>query len=98
MKRGVERPLLHREDFVGQQLDAFRYRPPVERSSGERLEDQKIERALQQIGWFGHVLTSIPRLSTIRCLDHRHQARGGSEDPPLRTRMAMRNSDVEAGL
>src|SRR5215211_3100067 len=49
LERGVERSLLDRQDGVGQELDLLRDRVAVERLHGERLQDQHVERALEQL-------------------------------------------------
>src|SRR5262252_6540899 len=70
MERGIERPLSDRERVVREELDSLRDAPPVERLPGNRLEDQQIQRALQQVGRLRHstprLSTTIPRTSTIR--------------------------------
>src|SRR5690242_2311701 len=68
---GIERPLADRQLVIRERLYALDDRPAVERSASERLENEEIERALEEIGGFRHDLTRIPRPSTMRYLDHR---------------------------
>jgi hypothetical protein len=58
----IERALLDAEHLVGELVDARRDAVAVHRLRAERLEDQKVERALQQVGSF-HRSSMIPRTS-----------------------------------
>jgi hypothetical protein len=51
---GVERALLHLQRFFGDLLDALGDRPTVFGLERNRLENQQIQRALDEIGWFSH--------------------------------------------
>src|SRR6185436_14977252 len=66
VQRGIERSLSDRELLAGEGLDALGDRPAVQRLARDRLEDEQVEGALQQVGGLGHGLTRIPRLSTMR--------------------------------
>src|SRR5215471_14604705 len=54
VERRVQRPLPHRQGVAGQDLNALRDSPPVQRLARDGLEDQEIERALEQVGRFRH--------------------------------------------
>src|SRR6476620_5227121 len=66
VQRGIERSLSHRELLAGEGLDALGDRPAVQRLARDRLEDEQVEGALEQVGGLRHDLTRIPRLSTMR--------------------------------
>ena len=53
MERRVERPLLDGEHFVGEQLDALRDGPPVERFPRERFQDREIGVPCRRSDGFG---------------------------------------------
>src|SRR5688572_26598270 len=61
LERRVERALVDLKHVVRQQLDPLRDRPPVELLGGDGAHDQEVERALDEVGWFGH---DCPWLST----------------------------------
>jgi hypothetical protein len=67
---GIEGTLADGEDFTGEDLDALGDAPTVEGLAGDGFEDEKVESALEEVGWLGHEDTSnidnIPRLSTMR--------------------------------
>jgi hypothetical protein len=69
VQRGVERPLPDGQDVAGQQPNAFRNSPPVQRLAGDGFENQQIQRALEQVRRLRQVTprlsTIIPRLSTM---------------------------------
>src|SRR5215207_113691 len=54
VERRVERALADLERVVGGVLDPPRDAVAVARAPGEGLEDQGVERAVQQLGRFGH--------------------------------------------
>jgi hypothetical protein len=56
VERGVKRPLVHLEDVAGPLADALGDAPAVQRAERHRLEDEQVERALEQVGAFfvGH--------------------------------------------
>ena len=55
VERRVQRSLIHREHVTRHLLNAFGNRPAVKRPSGERLENEQVEGALQQVDvGFGH--------------------------------------------
>ena len=60
MKRGIERALLHLQDVLRDLLQALRDGVAVERPERRHLQDQHVERALQQIGFCGRH-TLMPR-------------------------------------
>jgi hypothetical protein len=49
VQRRVERPLVHAQHITRDLLDALRDAPPMHRLERERLQDQHVQRALQQI-------------------------------------------------
>jgi hypothetical protein len=49
VQRRIERSLLDREHVAGELQDALRDAPSVKRLARERLEDQQVERALEQV-------------------------------------------------
>jgi hypothetical protein len=49
MERGIERSLVHLQDVARQLLDALRNRPAMLRLEQERLQDEEIERALDEV-------------------------------------------------
>ncbi len=51
MERGVERALLDLKHVPGDCLDALGDRPAVSRLGGDGLEDQHVERALNEVRW-----------------------------------------------
>src|SRR6476661_4262870 len=60
----IQRPLRDLENVLRHLLDALRDRPAVLRLDSQRLEDQQIERALDEIGRLAHERGSIPKSST----------------------------------
>src|SRR4029453_695002 len=61
-KRRVERALLDEQDLLRHLANALRDRPAVHRLESDRLQDQQVERALDQVGRLAH--RTSPRLST----------------------------------
>ena len=49
VERRVKRTLVHRQHVFRHLLDAFGDRPAVQRTEGQRLENQQVERALEEI-------------------------------------------------
>ena len=59
MKRGVERALLHLENVLRDLLQALGDSVPVKGTERHDLENQEVERALEQIGFgWAHVIPS----------------------------------------
>src|SRR6185436_18027793 len=56
VQRRVERAVAHLQHVAGDLLEALADRPGVERLEREDLEDQEVEGALDEIGWFAHKL------------------------------------------
>ena len=54
VERGVQGTLLDLQCVVRDLLNAQQDAVPVERSEGNGLQDQEVERALEQLGRFGH--------------------------------------------
>src|SRR5688572_32216468 len=50
VERGIERPLVDLEDVVGELAHELRDSPSVQGTEAQCLEDEEIERALEQIG------------------------------------------------
>ena len=50
MKRGIERALLHLEHGAGHLLEPLRDGVPVDRAERDDLQDEHVERALEQVG------------------------------------------------
>src|ERR1041384_1464000 len=68
MERGIQRPLLDLQHVARRRLDALGNRPAVARLGGQRLQNEHVERALNEIGRAhgGIVGTGvIPRRSTM---------------------------------
>src|SRR4051812_23675894 len=51
LQRRIQGPLLHQQDVVGELPDARGDRPPVHRLEGQRLENEQIQRALDEVDW-----------------------------------------------
>src|SRR5688572_4356719 len=73
MQGRIQRPLRHLQHVAADELDSAGNRPPVLRAAGERLEDEQVERALDEVGRSAHIViprlsTVTPRLSTIRAV------------------------------
>ena len=49
VERGIERALTQLQHALGPLLDAFGHAPPVHRLELQRLENQHVERALEEI-------------------------------------------------
>src|SRR5207253_10227078 len=49
LKRRIERTLVHPQHVLRQILDALRNRPPVQLLGGDGAQNQKIERALNEV-------------------------------------------------
>ena len=54
LQRGIERALLDLQDVVGELADPLRDRPAVQRLERDRLQDQQIDGALNEIGGLPH--------------------------------------------
>ena len=54
MQSGVERALLHLEDFAGKLLNPLGDGPSVEGFEKERFEDQEVEGSLNEVAWLAH--------------------------------------------
>jgi hypothetical protein len=54
VKRRVERPLRDLERLLTRLLDAGCDRPAVHRLEGQHAQNEKIQRALKEVGWFAH--------------------------------------------
>ena len=54
VERGIQRSVAHLQHVLGNLLEALPNRPRVERFEREDLEDQKVERALQEVGRLTH--------------------------------------------
>ena len=63
LQRRIQRALVDAQHVLGDLLDALRDAPAVQRPERQRLEDQQIERALQQIE-FGHY--DLPSSALLR--------------------------------
>jgi hypothetical protein len=64
LQRRVERPLLDQQDVARQLTDTARDRPAVQRFEGQRLEDQQVERALDEVDGFR---MSLPMMIYTSC-------------------------------
>src|SRR5665647_1057213 len=53
LQRRVERSLIHIERAARELLDALADPPPVHGLEGERLEHEEVERAAENVGWYG---------------------------------------------
>ena len=51
---GVERPLAHLQDVIRHLGNALRDSPAMRRLKRNDLQNQEVERALHEIGWFAH--------------------------------------------
>jgi hypothetical protein len=54
VQAGVKRSLVHLEHFLGHLPDALSDAPAVHGFKSKGLEDQEVQGALDQIGWFAH--------------------------------------------
>jgi len=54
MECGIERPLRNLQGILADLLDPLRNRPPVLRFEGDGLQDQEIQRSLDQIRRLAH--------------------------------------------
>jgi len=53
MQSGIKCALIHLQDVVGDAADALRNGPAVHGLEGDRLKDEQIESALDEVGGFG---------------------------------------------
>jgi hypothetical protein len=60
---GVERSLVHLKHFLGHLPDALSDAPAVHGLKSKGFEDQEVQGALDQMGWFAH--WHSPQLSTL---------------------------------
>src|SRR3954465_13508359 len=70
MQRWIQRTLSDLQSVFAHLLDTFRDGPSVLRFEGHGLENQQIQRSLDQVRWFAHwrtpkLSTMTPRLSTM---------------------------------
>src|SRR5262245_62169397 len=54
LQRRIERTLLHLQDLVRELSNPLRDRPAMQRFERDRLEDEKVDGALDQVGWLPH--------------------------------------------
>jgi hypothetical protein len=83
---GIERPLLDAQDVVRHLLDATRDRPAVLRFELQRLEDEEVERSLNEVDGLDGLLpmiidTSLPMLLSI--IKGKEQLRANHADDAL---------------
>src|SRR5262249_36018855 len=57
VKCRIEGSLLYGQDIVGKIQDSFGNAPAVQRLAPQSFENQQIQRSLEKIRWFRHVLT-----------------------------------------
>jgi hypothetical protein len=68
----IQRSLIHLQDTLAQELNPLRDAPAVQRLEGQRLEDEQIQAALQEIGFGAHSVSSpVTVLSMVGCRQNR---------------------------
>ena len=86
LERGIERPLIHVEDAARELLNARADSPAVHRLEGERLEDEKVERAPKDVGLFGcghGLFCRVPTEGSIAPVGMQQESRVGGTESEL---------------